>query len=566
MQCVINITDIIGIERAEMTIDRLALVAGDNSAGKSTLLGTVARTVIGQIWPPGHSKKDGPRFVRDGAKAGYVTIKSDEGTISAAFPAGEVKSEGRPLRAHPLTVGTMAFADLPDNERALFLADLLKSAPTDDDILAAFKDLYSDDKLAGIVENLKAHGWDATHETAKTRCTEAKRDWEKITGEKYGSLKGAAWRPVGWTEDHGKTDPETFGPRREALNIELAAALKAEGAGEEKIATLRLKAEKIGELTKALDAARAASLAANKRKEQATTELNDSPMPQDKSDENGHCPACKSALRITPADKGRYKVAEAEKMDAAAFNKAKKKHTDAATAADTAATTARGAQEAVGNAEAQVQAAMTAKAELEKIEADGALREVRIVAEIESEIAKLSSDYRAIAANTSAAKLHSHISKLAASLDILAPEGLRRRKLAAALNVLNNGAIAPLAQIADWAAVTIDEELRLWVGKKPYGVLCSESERWRANALLSLAFAIVGKFQVVVLDRADVLSPANRDRLFAVLSSVQTKPIELILVGMTVGFKQRKAVPDLDSHGLGSSWWVENGKVARAAL
>ena len=57
------------------------------------------------------------------------------------------------------------------------------------------------------------------------------------------------------------------------------------------------------------------------------------------------------------------------------------------------------------------------------------------------------------------------------------------------------------------------------MGDRPVA-LCSESERWRAQAALQLTLAAMTDSKVVVLDRADLLDASNRQGLVRALERV----------------------------------------------
>ena len=79
-----------------------------------------------------------------------------------------------------------------------------------------------EDDLAGALKMLEERGWEATEAVYKTRATDAKRDWNKITGGTYGVRVAADWRPDGWLADFDhltvQQAEETVTAARDGLN------------------------------------------------------------------------------------------------------------------------------------------------------------------------------------------------------------------------------------------------------------------------------------------------------------------------------------------------------------
>ena len=49
-----------------------------------------------------------------------------------------------------------------------------------------------------VLEMLKVKEWPEVEAIFGHKATEAKRTWERITGEKYGSVKAGRWNPLAW--------------------------------------------------------------------------------------------------------------------------------------------------------------------------------------------------------------------------------------------------------------------------------------------------------------------------------------------------------------------------------
>ena len=81
--------------------------------------------------------------------------------------------------------------------------------------------------------------------------------------------------------------------------------------------------------------------------------------------------------------------------------------------------------------------------------------------------------------------------------------------------------------------VTVTEEGQVWLGVGNGGrpaLLCSESERWRAQASIQLTLAAMTGSRAVVLDRGDILDPMGREGLVKVCAAVLGKcPIAVLV-------------------------------------
>jgi hypothetical protein len=137
-------------------------------------------------------------------------------------------------------------------------------------------------------------------------------------------------------------------------------------------------------------------------------------------------------------------------------------------------------------------------------------------------------------------------------LTILAPGGLRAKKLARVLDLFNSAQLAPLCAAAGWRAATLDAEMTIAYGGRPYRRL-STSEQYRVRAVVAVAMARIDGSDMVVLDAADVLDGTTRSELFALLDEAQLPA----LVCMTLTRKEQ--VPDLAAIGAGCSYWISSG-------
>lgn len=170
-------------------------------------------------------------------------------------------------------------------------------------------------------------------------------------------------------------------------------------------------------------------------------------------------------------------------------------------------------------------------------------------------IAALTSEIAAGEALIKATALHARIVENLKLQEILAVDGLRKKKLGESLEVLNNK-IAEVCKAGGWQDVRIKEDLSIWYGtKRPreYDSGPSESGQFRADVALQVAIAQLQGDPIVLIDRADVMDVPSRPSLFGMLNRMKQGAI----VAMTVG--QSSDAPDMAALGCGQTYWVENG-------
>jgi len=86
--------------------------------------------------------------------------------------------------------------------------------------------------------------------------------------------------------------------------------------------------------------------------------------------------------------------------------------------------------------------------------------------------------------------------------------------------------------------VEIQPDMRITYAGRSYS-LCSESERWRADAMIGDAIARLSGLNLLVLDRFDVLDQPGRSAAMAWLLEVSHE-LETVIVGATL--KQAPAI------------------------
>ena len=163
---------------------------------------------------------------------------------------------------------------------------------------------------------------------------------------------------------------------------------------------------------------------------------------------------------------------------------------------------------------------------------------------------------QAIGQTINAQEAHQSVLAWLQIADALAPDGIPGEMLSEALTPLNERLLQS-ATDAEWAQVAVHSDMRITSGLRDYALL-SESEKWRADAMLAEAVAHLSKIKLLVLDRFDVLDMKGREDLIAWLDILaQDGEINTALIFGTLKALPATLPPTIAAH------WLENGVVAQ---
>lgn len=549
----LTVRDYRGIERADVELAPIALVAGQNEAGKSSLAEAARAALTGTAIPvPGIAKKDAKLLVRDGAEEGYVKAICGEGTSIVHWPkAQHTAGETDETWSSAFAAGLKHLFDLDDKERANVLAGYIDSVPTVTDLAAAMRDAgYASERAVDRVwQAIETDGWDATHKKAREHTTKLKGQWEGITGEKYGPKKAEDWAP------NGHPGPEAAREDLEAA-LEKARARVKDAVGSAAVSQHevdRLKAEASAEvedpgpLRQQLEEARAAL---------AEVEAERATLPAEDKGENTvcECPSCGTELVVEHVWKGPtvLKLHSKETKEKAESKEVRKRRAELDGKVSRLQGEMTTLNKRLGNIEQEIERRDNAAKRLAELGEPGEDNSEK-VAEAERAEAEAQAALKAFDNKDMADKLHGDIVKNDKLAAILAPDGLRRRKLAAGLETFNE-ALATLCAAAKWPVVRLDETLQAHYGTRPLWA-ASGSGQWRARAVVQVAMAQMDGSAAVVLDEADILDARGRNALLVLLQEAGVRAL------MCMTINKPGLVPDLKQAGLGASYWVATGIV-----
>lgn len=583
----ITIRNCLGVDHLDADVAPILLLAGQNGAGKSSTMRGLASALTGETMPTGIAKKDAGIMIKDGSDVAKVVITSKHGSAGVRWPEAERRTDGTAPKASPTAAGLTSLLDLPVKERARELDRLLKAAPSQSDLAAALRDSEGDfrdgkgvatqpeadamqplglDPLdqrdAGIYRlvtsiwpSVEVDGFDGAHDRAKAKGQELKGAWRQVTGEQYGSDKGAKWKAPSYDLLEELQVPEAdpvahLTKQLEHVSRVAEAAARNFAILQADLDGTRAKAEQVPALQAAFDAAKKACDAANQAHNDIVVKrpgLIDIPMT---------CPHCSGAVQVESGNLVAVSHAPSPE-DIAAARKRFDDHAEVEAKAKKAFDDAYHAQQ---DAFAALTEAKQAALKLEKSDAGS----VPHVTEEQVELGRKDVERHARALEAAkktaeAARLHKQIVLNQHIIDVLAPEGLRRKKLANVLDAFNEGRLKPLCDIAKWPAVSIGADMEIRLGRRlarePF---ISEAQVMRVRIILQAAIAQLDGSDILLLDRCDKLDAAGRNGLFMLLKGLASQGL-LAVVAMTASVPSRTAVPDLAAAKLGASVWIANG-------
>ena len=556
-----------GVARANISISPIALVLGDNEAGKSSLCQAIAAALTNSGIPfvrprPGKGgevsqliqKKDSRIVVRDGADSGSAAVigDTDQDGTAMAWPSLRAKCSGRAPMASLYATGLIGFSDLEPRDRAAELGRILKIDPTKDELAATTA--VSAEQIDKVWPKVEELGWDGAAEYFATIATKKKGAWEQITGERYGKDKAKEWEPVGWDPSIGAMSSAELEAAVDLAKARADAAIHVDAVSAAEIARL-------DQLAKLVDALQPAALLAEQEAERADTEehaarANLDAFPHPEEIGNGQpCPACGASLHIVRSPGGSASIAIAPRETPTEDRAAMIASIDAARVAlDAAIADRRRAFAAAHEVNSRLSAAREAAAEL----AEKRLHQPPTSGQLSRDAAQeaLELAQRRLSMHDSVSRAHDtalSITRLQIVAEALRPTGARQTKLTKRLGEFN-ARLAEITSTAGWPTVVVTSDMGIICGGRP-DVLLAASARYRAGVALQLAISERDGSDMVIIDAADILDPDNRNGLFAALAMVGKHA----LVTMTFDRGDLANAPDLAAAGIGQTYWIDAG-------
>jgi len=546
----LSIRNFRGIAKADIALAKIALVAGPNEAGKTSIAQALQALLTGETVPVKDLRKqDAAMLIHSGTGNGAISLETEKGSARIEYPRAKKETEGEPPSASAFAVGMASLLDLERKEFASALIEYLKATPTRTDFEKATGDLLDAGGMEKLWASIEGRGWDAAHLHAKDKGIEMKGAWREVTGENYGSSKAETWMPAEWESDLDGASEESLSAQVVQQEEIRDASIAHTAVSEDRIAQLREKAGKIQEHTDEVKKWSEAAEAAGDKVRESAGLLKILPSPED-DQVTVSCPHCGEPCCILTGKLIKPPIALASEENAsrrAAREKAVQGQLMASEALQSATRRLHEQQALLGEAMASAGTLKATEAEpggqgndeaaLERARRDLQLAENRI---------------RAWRAKTRADRLHASILLNQALVAILAADGLRAAKLKDAIQEFNRN-LEALAEVAGWPAVEITNGLTVLYRGTAWS-LCSESGKFRSRVMIQIALADLDFSDAVVIDGADILDKQGRNGLMRLLLAAGRPS----LVCMTI--TNPEDMPDLRGNAIGHSYWIQNSR------
>lgn len=584
----INVQNVLGVRAAALALSTpITLIAGPNGNGKTSVAEAVRMALGGDVTARAVTlKKDLQALVHEDAKSGVVEVQMADGTTAfAMLPSGKSTAADvyTPHRALPFVLDPSRFAALSANDRRTMLFELMGLRITPELVIKRLEDKGVDKAKAVRVGPLLRAGFDAAHDEAKRKATEAKGAWRALTGETYGAVKAETWAASVPAHDESKakdlaTELQHCEVALEQWQRQIGQLQGTEQRLNQARAKLPALQEQAGKLQRIQDklAADESGLAEWEQRLQATTAeagqgkrvgllhdlaaavsyllpLAQTPIGQEPTREE-----CDAEAALVAYEREHGQIGAAGNPEAQAKLPEVRKSRDLMASA-------------VANGKRDVEAAKRAQAEAEAIQAEldetfdaAGLADARAQAEDlkakRTDLVKKLDGIKALKAQaeaaekktTEAAAHHADVAAWDQIAAALAPDGIPGEMLAEALEPFNER-LDQSAIDADWMRIGINADMSIETfDGRPYKLL-SESEKWRADAMLAEAISHLSGLKLMVLDRFDVLDLKGRGDLLCWLDTLaEQREIDTALVLGTL-----KALPA--SSEFLTAHWIENG-------
>lgn len=581
----ISISNVLGIAAADIEVfTPVTLFAGPNAAGKSSIREAVRAALLGM---PERvlKKKDFGQLVHDGEKGGTVAVDFDGGTATFTAPKGDQElrhsftmDAWEPIEAAlPYCLDPALFGRATPDERRQLLFTVTGASAKTADIVASMKARGLTADVINAVTPMLRSGFPAAAKYAEERCRDAKSAWKAVTGETYGHKKAEDWAAE--VPDYDAASLAPLGVKAEALKEKLATEQQRLGAAEQ-----RWKAWAKWQQQSEADGKAFARLESLEKKLQHDSDelLKWSDRVKVLQGMAGTGPRVglvhdlarmlRDVLDTLVENDPFYddaratlKAYEAEHgaLDGQADPEARAQMPKAIESRDLM-------QRAVDNTRRDIDAAKAAGARLgqaperateETIDGiqqilDGYRKELDETTASLDKLRRQQQAAQLAEQNTAKARQHHQTAQAwQGGIDALSPDGIPAEILRKAIGPVNRE-LAHTCNGFGWPQITIDNEMGVYAGERPYALL-SESERWRADVCIALVLAQLSGARIVAIDRMDVLEPRARGGFIDALDILAEEG----KFGTALVFGTLKALPDLSAYPQTTAHWIDGGVV-----
>lgn len=500
------------IAKADLTFNRLCVVAGGNMQGKSSIAEAVRAALTGiGLALDGAGKKltkkeSAPALVRWGAEKGSCMVRMDDSSATMFWPKCEYETQGlSPPSSSRMGAGIDSLMRMDEKARARFLFDLLKANPTEAELVEALEEAKIGRAgdvaklVMGIVEKNREGGWDEAQKKAQERGAKLKGQWAEASGEDWGADKAQDWKPEGWNPKWDSLDVALATDGVALLEKELVAFDEANGKATGALDYMREKAATLEALEKAT-ASLPNTTTFGEALVAAETVRNALPPSADLAEEVYPCPHCSELLAVAPGQSPPWRMVSKTRPTKAQVADLRRKIDVANQDVLIAKNALAAAHNMIATHEAKLTEARNA-AEALKTAKEPTNQEER--AGILTRIERGRNAIRLITAKTRAGEIDALIRENQRLGAILAPTGLRQKKTAVALGEFNER----LGNLCEWMGsdiIAIGDDMSLASaseeGKLVDYWLMSASQQFRARIVLQATIAAYDGSKLIVVD------------------------------------------------------------------
>lgn len=555
----INVSNVLGARNVNVHLTSpITVFCAQNRNGKTSLLEAVRMAMRGEPARGVNLKKNYNQLITEGASTGQAAVETVEhGEMWMMLPTGK-GAHAPDNAALPFVLDPTRLGALNDKERKAALFNLLGLKLTPAAVKAKMQEQSLDMVKAERVLPLLRAGFEDASTNAAEQATLSKGAWKNVTGEQWGSEKAVDWTASAPAFDQSEFD-SLLAQAADADQAISTATLNLgsltaqhnqflQHAG--RVVELTVKAEKLDRITKKLET-----------DEAELAEMQNRLATLKASEETQHaktCPGCGAMLLIKDGQLVHVDLSAAKGTD------------DDLSRIPAIEQAIHLCRNAIANDRRDLAEAEAAKAQLKEIEsstqtvkqsdidsAKGHTDKLKAErAQLATRIDLLTNAKRAAAdCETNTQKAAAHHADVLAWLAIsvaLSPNGIPGQLVAEGLKPLASR-LAQSKEDTGWPLVSISQDMAITYGGRAYQLL-SESEKWRADAMLAEAISHVSGLKLLLLDRFDCLDLPGRSEALAWLDTLAiNNEIDTVLVGATLKSAQANWAPST------SALWISDG-------
>ena len=577
----LHIENFMGVEATDIPLEagKVTVVAGHNASGKSSVACGAGAILSRKTNPVGLLGNQQKAYVRDGQEYGSVELYDDAGNLLLGWSAAShdiTVAPEAPGASSPGSVGLMNFLTASDAERTKLFEEVF--LPPAEELMSRISDALQgklpEEDIRGVITTIRKQGWAGVDGVYVTRAKVAKDAWKHITGESWGTVKAPDWRPEGWAshldgltlidcEKRVKANQDAVTGLHVAHALTASEKTRAEEARAQ-VPEVRAKLQVVKDDTAAkyaeVQTAIEGQVLADEEVARVLGLLGHLKAPSDLSKEHVFlkprketllsCPGCKIKVFLSrdgilqewsqgsyDAELKNFEERRKELRDE--FNKkmdlwiierdgiteqlkaAKGKLVDATHVVDAKKKEYTLKRDGYVSDKARLKILEDHAEDADcQVETDEMAREIE---EANLHIESLRMERDRVHKKEQAWELHESITTYLLVASLLGSKGIRAEAMSKSMETFGQ-VLSFISTTTRWPLVQVRPlTYGIKIGKRVSHKLCSDSEKWRTQALLQVAVARMRRDPVIVLDRVDILDAAGREDLSTLVGLISSR-------------------------------------------